>query len=123
MGQPVEAQYYPGNSGVTSAIAYVVDDPMAAFKAVACYANGVQRTVTEVAVGTNCAVVAAQAGSNITGDSGLAADIHTGQGSATALPFRVIAVVPDTANATGFTEVVLKFNNHQYNNPALAYDY
>ena len=31
-GQTVQAQYYPGNVAATSAVAYVVDDSMAAFK-------------------------------------------------------------------------------------------
>lgn len=29
-GQTVQAQYYPGNAAASSAVAYVVDDPMAA---------------------------------------------------------------------------------------------
>jgi hypothetical protein len=40
-GQTVQAQYYPGNAAASSAIAYVVDDPMAAFKVAVVAANSV----------------------------------------------------------------------------------
>ena len=50
-GQTVQAQYYPGTS-VTSAVAYVVDDPYAAFKVAVAYANAVVTTVTAAALET-----------------------------------------------------------------------
>jgi hypothetical protein len=46
-GQTVQAQYYPGNAAATSAIAYVVDDPMAAFKVAVVFANSVVTTVNQ----------------------------------------------------------------------------
>ena len=115
-GQTVQGQYYPGNADATSAIAYVIDDPMAAFKVAVTLSNGAMSTVNQSIVGTNMAVVQGT-GSNTTGDSAVSVFATNSQGNANVLPFRVIAVVPDTAaNATAFREVVVKFNNHQYNN-------
>ena len=112
-GQPVEAQYFPG-SGVTNAVAYVVDDPLAAFKVAVAYANAAVTTVTQAAVGTNMSYNLGT-GSATTGDSGAFVTAASGANTAT-LPFRVIAVVPATAtSATTFTEVIVKINNHQYN--------
>lgn len=113
-GQTVQAQYFPG-SGVTNAVAYVVDDPLAMFKVAVAYANGVVTTVQENAVGTNMSYNLGT-GSTTTGDSGAFVTAASGANTA-ALPFRVIAVVPETAtSATTFTEVYVKVNLHQYNN-------
>ena len=114
-GQTVQAQYYPGNAAATSAVAYVIDDPMAAFRVAVTLANSAMSTVNQSIVGTNMAIVQGT-GSNTTGNSGLSVVATTAEGNAAALPVRVIAVIPDTAsNATAFTEVLVKFNNHQYN--------
>lgn len=114
-GQTVQAQYYPGTS-VTSAVAYVVDDPLAAFKVAVAYANGVVTTVTAAAVGTNMSYNMGT-GSTTTGDSGAFVTAASGANTSS-LPFRVIAVVPDTnVTATTFCEVIVKINTHQYNNP------
>lgn len=113
-GQTVQAQYYPGNAAATSAVAYVVDDPMAAFKVAVTLSNGAMSTVNQSAVGANFSVVQGS-GSNVTGDSGVSVYATDTEGNAAALPLRVIAVVPDTAaNATAFREVIVKINNHQY---------
>ena len=118
-GQTVQSQYYPG-SGVTSPIAYVVVDPTAAFK-VAVTTTGNTSVVTGAnitIVGTNVAT-AYGAGSTTTGDSGSSVVLPANaNGNATTLPFRVVAVVPDTsfANATGtvfYPEVIVKINNPQ----------
>jgi len=119
-GQTVEAQYCP-SSGVTNPIAYVVVDPSAAFK-VAVTTNGITSVVTganATIIGTNVAQTSYTAGSTTTGDS-VAAIVLPGNalGNATTLPFRVVAVVPDTsyANATGtvfYPEVIVKINNPQ----------
>ncbi len=111
--QTVQAQYYP--TGVTSAIAYVVLDPQAAFK-VAVTTSGntsVVTSVTRAVVGTNMEI-ATGAGSNITGNSGLS--VVSGSAANTAiLPVRVIDVVPETAiNATNFSEVIVKLNQPQF---------
>jgi hypothetical protein len=112
-GQPVEGQYFPG-SGVTNAVAYVVDDPLAAFKVAVAFANATVTTVTQAAVGTNMSYNLGTGNAN-TGDSGAFVTAASGANTAT-LPFRVIAVVPATAtSATTFTEVIVKINNHQYN--------
>jgi hypothetical protein len=113
-GQPVQAQYFPG-SGVTNAVAYVVDDPLAAFKVAVAYANATVTTVTQAAVGTNMSYNLGT-GDTASGDSGAFVTAASGANTAT-LPFRVIAVVPETAtSATTFTEVIVKINLHQYNN-------
>jgi hypothetical protein len=118
-GQVVQAQFYPGTS-VTNAIAYVVVDPMAAFK-VAVTTSGDAGVVTyanQTIVGCNVATVYGT-GSATTGDSGSSIIAPAnGAGDATTLPFRVIAVVPDTSflvsNVRVFPEVIVKINNPQY---------
>lgn len=111
--QTVQAQYYPGTS-VTNAIAYVVDDPMAAFKVAVVYANSVVTTVNKSIVGVNMAIDQGT-GSTTTGDSGAGVLVASNAaGNAATLPVRVVEVVPATAaNATAFTEVVVKLNNPQ----------
>ena len=122
-GQTVQGQFYQSNTAQTSAIAYVIDDPLALFKVAVTYANGAMTTVNSTIVGTNMAVVQG-AGSNTTGDSGVSVLVtsNTG-GTSNLLPLRVIATVPDTATgANAFAEVFVKINNHQYNNATgLAY--
>jgi hypothetical protein len=113
-GQTVQAQYYPGNAAASSAIAYVVDDPMAAFKVAVVYANSVVTTVNQSVVGINMAIDQGT-GNNITGDSGAGVLVPTdNEGNAATLPVRCVAVVPETATgANAFTEVVVKINNPQ----------
>ena len=114
-GQTVQAQYYPGNAAASSAIAYVVMDPVAEFKVAVTYSgNSTISSTTLAAVGTNAALIQGT-GSATTGDSGVSvAAPAAGAGNAAALPVRIVAVVPETAtNATAFTEVIVKFNNPQ----------
>jgi hypothetical protein len=113
-GQTVQAQYYPGNAAATSAFAYVVDDPMAAFKvAVTFSGNATVTTVNQSIVGTNMSVRQGT-GSTITGDSAVSVYATNSEGNAAALPVRVVEVVPETAtSSTAFTEVVVKLNNPQ----------
>jgi len=116
--QQVQGQAYTSNTAQTSAIAYVVDDPLALFKVAVTNTNGngAMSSVNQSVVGTNMSVVQGT-GSNITGDSAVSVYATNAQGNAAALPVRVIAGVPDTATNTGaFTEVLVKINNHQYNN-------
>ena len=114
MSQPIDAQYYPGNSGVSNAVAFVVDDPMAAFKVAVTYSgNATVTSVNESIVGTNVPVRQGT-GSATTGDSAVSVYATNAQGNAAALPLRVVAVVPDTnTSATTFCEVVVKLNNPQ----------
>ena len=111
-GQTVQAQYYP--TGVTNAVAYVVLDPQAAFKAAVTTSGNtsVVTYVTRAVVGTNMGIATCSV-STVTGDSGLS--VISGSAANTAvLPVRVIDVVPETAiNATAFREVIVKFNQPQ----------
>ena len=113
-GQTVQAQYYPGNAAASSAVAYVVDDPMAAFKVAVVYANSVVTTVNQSVVGINMAIDQGT-GSATTGNSGFGVLVPTDNlGNAATLPVRAVAVVPETATGTNaFTEVVVKLNNPQ----------
>ena len=115
-GQTVQAQYYPGNAAATSAVAYVVDDPLALFKVAVTYSgNATVTTVNQSIIGTNMSVRQGT-GSTTTGDSAVSVYATNAQGNAAALPVRVIAVVPETASSAGnYTEVLVKINNHQYN--------
>ena len=112
--QLVQAQYYPGNS-VSSAFAYVVDDPMAAFKVAITYSgNTTITTANSSIVGTN-QTLRQGTGSTTTGDSAVSLIAPViGSGNAATAPVRVIAVVPETATGTNaYTEVIVKFTNPQ----------
>ena len=117
-GQTVQAQYYPGTS-VTNAIAYVVVDPAAEFK-VAVTTSGTAGTVTyanATILGCNVATVKGT-GSATTGDSGSSiVKPANGAGDTDTLPFRVVALVPDTAYYVSSTlvypEVIVKMNTSQ----------
>lgn len=112
-GQTVQSQFYPGNS-VTNAVAYVVDDPMAAFKVAVTDASNVIATVTRSAIGTNVTALAGT-GSTITGNSGQSV-LSTSPAATDTFPIRIIDVVPETATgANAFTEVIVKINLHQIN--------
>ena len=113
--QTVQAQYYPGNSAATSAVAYVVDDAAAAFKvAVTFSGNATITTANASVVGTNLSIRQGT-GSTTTGNSGLSVIAPTsGAGAVSTLPLRVVAVVPETASGNNaYTEVVVKLNNPQ----------
>jgi hypothetical protein len=110
--QTVQAQYYPGTS-VTDAIAYVVDDPMAAFQVAVVYANSVVTTVNKSIVGVNMAIDQGT-GDTTTGNSGTGVLVATDNaGNAATLPVRAVAVVPGTETSAGYVEVVVKLNNPQ----------
>ncbi len=113
-GQTVQAQYYPGNAAATSAVAYVVDDPMAAFKVAVVLANSAISSTNQSIVGVNMEIDQGT-GSTTTGNSGMGVLAPTNNlGNAATLPVRCVAVVPETATGTNaFTEVVVKLNNPQ----------
>ena len=114
-GQTVQAQYFPGNASASSAVAYIVDDSMAAFKvALTTSGSNAIANANPTIVGTNVAIRQGT-GSTTTGDSQVSAVVPTsGSSNAAAYPLRVIAVVPETAiNSTAFTEVIVKLNNPQ----------
>lgn len=111
-GQKVQAQYYP--AAATSAIGYVVDDPMAAFKVAVVSTGTTIGTVGRAVVGSNMALVQ-NTGSTTTGDSAVAV-LTTSTSTTNTLPVRVIDVVPETATgADAYTEIIVKINTHQYN--------
>lgn len=115
-GQKVQAQYYPAAASTTAnpAIAYVVDDPMAAFKVAVVSSGTTIGTVGRAVVGSNMALVQ-NTGSTTTGDSYVAV-LTTSTSTTNTLPVRVIDVVPETATgADAFTEIIVKINTHQYN--------
>lgn len=118
-GQTVQAQYYPGTS-VTNAIAYVVVDPSAEYK-VSLTVSGAPTVVVGAnasIIGTNLAEIQNNVGSTTTGDAQSSCVIPAnGAGSATTLPWRVVALVPDTSYVSGgvrlYPEVLVKVNNPQ----------
>ena len=113
-GQTIQAQYYPGSS-VSNAVAYVVDDPMAAFKVAVTNSSSAMSSAARSAIGANMSVVQG-AGSTISGDSGQSV-LAGSEATTDTLPIRVIDVVPAKATCTDtFVELVVKINLHQYNN-------
>ena len=118
-GQTVQAQYYPGTS-VTNAIAYVVVDPSAEYK-VSLTVSGAPTVVVGAnasIIGTNLAEIQNNVGSTTTGNSQASCVIPANAaGAATTLPWRVVALVPDTAYVSGgvtlYPEVLVKVNNPQ----------
>jgi Tfp pilus assembly protein PilW len=112
-GQPVQAQYAP--AGQTDMVAYVVDDPMAAFQVAVVSGTTVIASVSRDVVGSNMALVQ-NAGDTNTGNSGVAV-LSTSTNTTNTLPIRVIDVVPATATgADAYVELIVKINTHQYNN-------
>lgn len=97
------SQYYPANTAAGDIKAYVLDDPDTVFKAVMVTANGssVLGSGSQAIVGLNLAG-SYQAGNTLNGDSlnGLVAPTAT---PSTGLPFRVLSLVNDTAQAVSAT--------------------
>ena len=112
-GQTVQAQYAPA-SGVTNAVAYVVDDPRALFQVVIVSSGTTVGSVGRTAVGQNSTVIL-NAGNANTGDSAQALDDTTA--TTNTLPIRIVDVISETATGSdAFVEVVVKINTHTYNN-------
>jgi len=114
--QKINAQYFPAGTAASDIQAYVCDDPDTLFKVAVVSSGTTMSGVTQAAVGFNAALVD-NTGSTITGDSKVAISATTA--TTNTLPVRVIAVVPETANAAGsYTEVIVKWNfgMHQYEN-------
>lgn len=126
--QKLFSQYWPGfASGVTDAIAYIVDDPDALFKVVSVgsVADGtglVPVGLTQSALGANVALVLNTGNAN-TGDSkaGVYYDSAT---AASTYGFRIVDFASDTAYVSGgvtyYPEAIVKFNFgfHSYYNAA-----
>jgi len=119
-GQKQFAQYCPASTLANDIVAYVVDDDRAVFKAVMIGqpSAGLSNTATTVGyaapnfVGNNLYCVTGTAGSTTTGNSamGVSGDAPRTAGAGdrvtSALPFRMVGVVPETAvtlSGTGST--------------------
>ena len=107
--QPLQAQYWPAGTVASDAVAYVADDPDQLFKVAAVSSGSTIAFYGQTVIGNNAALVQ-NSGSTNTGDSAVALN---GASAATtaSLPLRIIAGVPDTANASGnFCEFIVKWN-------------
>tara|TARA_R110002126_G_scaffold27427_2_gene92089 strand:- start:270 stop:926 length:657 start_codon:yes stop_codon:yes gene_type:complete len=132
--QPTWSQYWPTGTVASDAQAYVADDPDVLFKVAAVSGTTVVAFYGQATIGNNVSLVQ-NAGSTTTGDSAIGID-GTSAAATVSLPIRVVAGVPDTANAAGeFCEFICKFNapyitltegtpnvvawngGHMYNNP------
>ena len=115
--QRIRAQYWPSGTVAQDAVAYVIDDPRAVFKvAVTSQSTSLANTgstigyLSQTFVGTNVYAVTGAAGSTTFGDSAMSVSggvITSGTSGntrvATALPFRVVQLVPDTAVSVAAT--------------------
>ena len=106
--QLLQQQYYPASTVASDILAFVCDDPDTFFKVAVLSGASTIGGMTQTDIGNNVAILVT-AGSTTTGDSKEGVSATTG--STTTLPFRVIAGVPETVNASGsFTEVIVKWN-------------
>jgi hypothetical protein len=106
--QFLQQQFYPATTVASDIVAYVCDDPDTYFKVAVLSNSTTIGGMTQTDIGNNVAILTT-AGNTNSGDSNEGVSATTG--SATTLPFRVIAGVPETVNASGsFTEVIVKFN-------------
>ena len=124
--QKVFQQYWPGfASGVTDAVAIVVDDPDTLFKVVSVgdTADGTGLTVTplqQTVLGNNVQLVL-NTGDTVSGDSRVGVYWDSGNPTQT-YGFRIVDLVPDTSYVSSgnivFPEVIVKFNFgfHSYYN-------
>jgi hypothetical protein len=107
--QPRWSQYWPTGTVASDAQAYVVDDPDVLFKIAAVSGTTTVAFYGQTVIGNNVSLVQ-NAGSTTTGDSAVAID-GTSANTTVSLPIRIIAGVPDTANAAGeFCEFICKWN-------------
>jgi hypothetical protein len=102
-------QYWPTGTVAADAVAFVLDDPDVLFKVAAVSSGTTIAFYGQTVIGTNVALVQ-NSGSTTTGDSAVAIDGSSAAVTAS-LPIRIIAGVPDTANASGnFCEFICKWN-------------
>ena len=117
--QPRWSQYWPASTVASDAQAYVVDDPDVLFKVAAVSATTTVAFYGQTVVGTNVSLVQ-NSGSTTTGDSAVAID-GTSAAATASLPVRIVAGVPDTANASGeFCEFICKFNAPYFDTDHIA---
>jgi len=107
--QPLQAQYWPASTVASDAVAYVADDPDQLFKVAAVSSGSTVAFYAQTVIGSNAPLVQ-NAGSTTTGDSTVAL-LGASTATTASLPLRIIAGVPDTANASGeFCEFIVKWN-------------
>jgi hypothetical protein len=107
--QLLQQQYYPASTVASDITAYVCDDPDTLFKVAVLSNSTTIGGLTQTDVGNNVSILTT-AGSTTSGDSNEGI-LNSTSTSTTTLPFRIIAGVPETVNASGsFTEVIVKFN-------------
>jgi len=97
------SQYFPASTLAGNAVAYVVDDPDAVFKAAVCSATTVMASGAYAMVGTNLSCIN-NTGNVNTGNSKNAILAPTATPVTTILPLRCVGVVPETSisyTATG----------------------
>ena len=97
--QKTFSQFWPTGTLAGDAVAYVVDDPDAVFKAAVCSATTVMASGAKAMVGRNLSMIdnAAVASSLATGNSANAVLSPTATPATTILPVRCVGVVEDTA--------------------------
>ena len=105
------SQYYPASTAADDILAFVVDDPSAVFKVVMVGQTSTESNTASTVgyanqsfIGTNVYAITGVAGSTTTGNSKMAVSgdgptNNTGnvRVASTSLPFRVVALVPETA--------------------------
>lgn len=115
--QKLRAQYWPAGTVAQDAVAYVIDDPRTVLRvAVTSQSTSLANTgstigyLSQTFVGTNVYAITGATGSTTTGDSAMSVSggvITSGTVGntrvATALPFRVVQLVPDTAVSVAAT--------------------
>jgi hypothetical protein len=102
-------QYWPTGTVAADAVAFVLDDPDVLFKVAAVSSGTTIAFYGQTVIGTNVSLVQ-NSGSTTTGNSAVAIDGSSAAVTAS-LPIRIIAGVPDSANASGnFCEFICKWN-------------
>jgi hypothetical protein len=90
------SQYWPASTLAGDAVAYVVDDPDAVFKAAVCSATTVMASGAYAMIGTNLACINNTGNAN-TGNSKNAILAPTATPVTSILPLRCVGVVPETS--------------------------
>ena len=92
------SQYWPASVLAGDAVAYVIDDPDAVFKAAVCSATTVMASGAYAMIGTNLSCINNTGNAN-TGNSKNAILAPTATPATTILPLRCVGVVPETSFA------------------------
>lgn len=110
---PLHAQNWVSGTTASDAYAVVVDDPDAIFQVTLTNASGAQYTAsaaTQSNVGNNIGYYEPATFVNASGNSTVSANLASANTTST-LPFRIVAVVPESALSDGtFTQVQVMYN-------------